>query len=111
MIEAIKHAIPGPKPPLYEIAGEDMNSFFKRIDAWGGWPLAAKSVVLVHGCYEDGKRTVYFSTRAHVRDEWNTSLYTADDYYLWKVSFDRLALVKREAVLGVISQLRREYRA
>lgn len=56
------------------------NDFFRRIDECGGWPHDAKFVVMRHGC-----RSCYFSND-NVRDGWNTTLYSSDDYYWWKLS-------------------------
>lgn len=69
---------------LYWMARDTKNEFFGRIDECGGWPHNAKSVVYKHCCEE--KRPCYFSAGANIRDEWNTSIYSADEYYMWKLS-------------------------
>lgn len=69
---------------LFHIWGEDNETFLKRIDECGGWPYNAKSVVLKHVL--EHERPCYFSTVENVRDEYNTSILTADDYYWWKLS-------------------------
>lgn len=59
------------------------DNFFPKVDTMGGWPIEAKSVVMKHGF---SPFDCYFSKNEYVRDEWNTTLFTADDYYLWKLS-------------------------
>lgn len=53
-----------------------------QIDAAGGWPAEAKSLVMRHGT----ERDCYFTTKANVRDEWNTTVMTADEYHFAKLS-------------------------
>lgn len=72
--------------------------FFEKIDKFGGWPLKAKSVVMKHGT----ERDCYFSELEDVRDEWNTSVCTADDYYRWKLSPKAVEEIKKEGRLEVI---------
>lgn len=84
------------KPKTLFIDSRDsMSDFFTRIDEYGGWPPEAKSVCSVHGFtpYE-----CYFSKAEYVRDEMNSSRYTADDYYLWKLSEKALERVRQEGV-------------
>jgi len=79
---------------LYHIFHDTKETFFKRIDEFGGWPHNAKSVVLKHCCEE--KRPCYFCTLKSVRNEWNTSIYTDDDYYWWKISSEKKLEIEKE---------------
>lgn len=69
---------------LFHCFWDTKEAFFARIDECGGWPHNAKSVVLKHVC--ESNRPCYFSLKEDVRDEWNTSIFTSDDYYWWKIS-------------------------
>lgn len=81
---------------------ESEDEFFKKIDALGGWPIQAKSVVIKHGF---APYDCYFSVVREIRDEWNTSLYTSDDYYLWKLSDEAKAKIRDEERRKLIRQL------
>lgn len=70
---------------LFHRWGEPLEDFLKRIDEFGGWPYNAKSVVLKH----NDERSCYFSISEDVRNEYNTSICTSDDYYWWKLSQKR----------------------
>ncbi len=61
--------------------GEGMEELFERIDANGGWPLGKNWITMRH----DSERSCHF-TETERNDGWNTSVYHADDYYLWKIS-------------------------
>lgn len=61
---------------------KDDVRFFRMIDYLGGWPPSANSVVLQH----QTNRACYFSKNTDIRNEWNTSIVTADEYYWWKLS-------------------------
>jgi hypothetical protein len=74
---------PADKPKLKHNFHGSREDFFREIDKHGGWPPAAKSVVLSHASPD---RECYFSVKENIRDEWNTSLATADEYFLWKLS-------------------------
>lgn len=67
--------------PFHNLSARTAD-IISKIDARGGWPLAAGSLVLKHGT----ERECYFSKVASVRDEWNTSIMTADEYYWEKIS-------------------------
>ncbi len=79
---------------LYHVRIENNETFLKRIDECGGWPHNAKSVVSKHVC--EHEIPCYFSTEEDVRDEWNTSILTADDYYWWKISKKKKDLIEQE---------------
>ena len=83
---------------LYWIYGESDDVLFNRIDSLGGWPLNAKSLVYQRGLYNNHQRPCYFSSLLDVRDGWNTSIKTADDYYKWKLSPDAINGIKECAV-------------
>ena len=86
--------------------GETESVFFERIEKLGGWPANAKSVVYRHT--GERERPCYFSTLDNVRDDWNTSIYTSDDYYLWKLSDkakDRLREQGRQEIRCVLRKL------
>ena len=77
---------------LYYCPGDSTETFFKRVDECGGWPHNAKSVGYKHTC--ELERPCYFSVLENVRDEWNTSLYSSDEYYWWKISEDKKTKIK-----------------
>ena len=60
---------------------ESDDSFFKKIDECGGWPVNLKYVSF---CHSD-KRECIFGMES-LRNEWWTTIYSADDYYMWKLS-------------------------
>lgn len=80
--------------------GED--EFFNKIDQLGGWPPYAKSVVMVHGF---SPFNCYFSESREVRDEWNSSVFTSDQYYYWKLSYEAKAKIQDEQRRLLIRQL------
>jgi hypothetical protein len=80
---------------LYWDSREPAAAFFNRIDKLGGWPLEAKYCIVQHGC--DKQRSCYFSTRK-VHDDWNSTIYSSDDYYWWKLS-DHYKKQKRQDLL------------
>lgn len=57
------------------------HDFFQQIDATGGWPLGYQFVGFEH----TDERAAGFSND-HRNTGWWTTLYSADDYYLWKLS-------------------------
>lgn len=73
--------------------------FFQMVDFLGGWPVTAKSVVLQH----NDKRSCYFSSEKDIRDGWNTSIFTSDEYYWWKLS-DAKKNEFRKEICGTIGQ-------
>lgn len=85
------------KEGLYQIWMEPNEVLFARIDECGGWPWNAKSIVMKHtGC--GGPRPCYFSTAENIRNEWNTSVATADEYYFWKLSDKAKEKLKSELI-------------
>ena len=80
------------------------EQFFARIDESGGWPWNAKSVVLKHTGVS-GDRPCYFSQALNIRNEWNTSIYTSDDYYLWKLSPTAISKIKGEERTKIIREI------
>ncbi len=76
---------------LHHVFGEKDDEFFGRIDRLGGWPVAAKWVVLRH----ETARTCWFS-KEWVGTGWNTAIRSADDYYRWKLSPEAISKIKDE---------------
>jgi hypothetical protein len=91
------------KKQLYHLWCEPLENFLKRIDECGGWPYNAKSVVMKHCC--ERERPCYFSLAENVRDEWNTSICSADDYYIWKLSDSAKQKIRDEERKRIIRQL------
>lgn len=74
------------KPKLFHVWMETTDEdLVAQVDARGGWPAKAGSIVMSHTGV-GGERPCYFSARANVRDEWNTTVLTADQYFWLKVS-------------------------
>lgn len=69
---------------LFHVWCENNEDFFQRLDkVCEGWPAKATQVIRRH----DEGRTCYFSTASYeIRNEWNTTIAFADEYYLWKLS-------------------------
>ena len=86
---------------LFHDISFNREDVFQMIDDLGGWPLRAKSFVLRH----QDNRACYFSEITSVRDGWNTSLYTSDDYYRWKLSPAALNEIKNEGKREVINSI------
>ncbi len=87
---------------------KDDEKFLRMIDFLGGWPVNAKSVVLQH----QTNRACYFSADKDVRNGWNTSIVTADEYYWWKLSDTKKDRFRKE-IYGSIGQdfLSRSYKS
>jgi hypothetical protein len=88
---------------LFYLWCEPKDDFFRRVEEYGGWPFNAKWVGTRHGC--EVQRVCTF-TDLEVRDEWYTSIYSADDYYEWKLSPERRQKIKAEARNELIGSLR-----
>lgn len=71
------------KPILYHNWCEPDEAFFKRIDEFGGWPLGMQYVSFYH--MAGGPRPCEFGN-TELRNEWWTTICSADDYYYWKIS-------------------------
>jgi hypothetical protein len=61
------------------------DMFFRRIDETGGWPVGFQYVGFEHTTDRDAG----FSNN-YRNSGWWTTLYSADDYYLWKLSPETL---------------------
>ena len=70
----------------------ERKNFVAAIDAAGGWPLWATHVLFKHG---DEPFDCAFSD-GPLRDEWWTTIMSADDYYWAKVSAEKKAEVRAE---------------
>ena len=68
---------------IYYLGSDTMEEFFTRIDNCGGWPLGRKFLTVRHTTEDE--RPCYFSDES-IRDEWNTTMFSADEYYWWKMS-------------------------
>ena len=68
---------------LFHVWMESDDAFFRRIDECGGWPVGPGFVTMRHCC--ERERPCYFSN-VDSRDEWNTTIHSADEYYWWKIS-------------------------
>jgi hypothetical protein len=75
----------------------------KQIDENGGWPVAAKSLVMMHST--ETRRPCYFSIVEDIRDEWNTSVMTADEYYWMKVSDARKSKFATEEIKKAVKRM------
>lgn len=92
MREGLAHTRPGMKD----------NDFFLAIDATGGWPPGYQFVGFEH----TDERAAGFSND-HRNTGWWTTLYSADDYYLWKLSPEAIARfaegVRRQLVIPAVN--------
>ena len=76
---------------LYHVWPESNDSFFQRIDAFGGWPVGNKYVSFAHS----DKRECKFGND-YLRTGWWTTVADSDEYYLWKLSADAKKKLKAE---------------
>lgn len=79
--------------PFHNLKARE-DDLIAKIDERGGWPPKAKCLVLNHGTTRD----CYFSEADDVRDGWNTSIMTADDYHWAKVSQARKDQFAKEKI-------------
>jgi hypothetical protein len=73
---------------LYRLGTDTQEEFFARIDMMGGWPLGYKFVTQQHTTMTE--RPCYFGNQ-QIRNEMNTTIFSADDYYWWKLTAERKA--------------------
>lgn len=85
-------------PIIHQWLAKDDAYLIEQIDERGGWPVKAKSLVMRHG----DKRDCYFSERESVHDGWNTSVFTADDYYWEKLSDKRKEEFAKERIRNAL---------
>lgn len=76
---------------LYTHQGESMAAFFTKIDSLGGWPVGFPFVGRGHVLESQWPCTFSLKCR---HDEWHTTMYSADDYYEWKLSSARLGTLR-----------------
>jgi hypothetical protein len=76
---------------LTQVWMEPDSDFFERIDSLGGWPTNNEYVSFLH--VAEGPRPCYFGNE-YKRDEYNTTLFSRDDYLWWKLSDKFKAEVK-----------------
>ena len=77
---------------LHCFADESDDDFFRRIDEFGGWPLDMEYVHVKRTI--ENKRPCWFSNKP-IKDEWNTTQYSRDDYCWWKISSDKKKQIQR----------------
>jgi hypothetical protein len=68
---------------LYQEWCEPLTKFFERLDSLGGWPIGFKYATFIHD--NTNRRIVYFGNQ-YLRNGWNTTFCSCDDYYWWKLS-------------------------
>lgn len=78
------------------------DQLMRHIDEQGGWPHNAKSLVMRHGSDD---RECYFCEKENIRDEWNTSILTADKYYMWKLSPEAKKKIRDEVLLELSNKI------
>lgn len=78
---------------LYHTHCESKDSFFRRIDDCGGWPVDKKYIQFYHDI--SSNRPCKFANE-YVRDEWWTTVADSDEYYQWKLSPEAIERIKRE---------------
>jgi len=77
----------------HDYAGLDDSEFFKKIDECGGWPVGFQYVGFEH----TDVRAAGFSNSCH-NTGWWTTLFNADDYYIWKLSPKALQAIVDAAI-------------
>jgi len=87
---------------LYHRWMESNPEFFSRIDACGGWPLGKKYVSFFHDIGIE-RRCEFGDT--HLRNEWWTTIATADEYYWWKISTEYKAVIAAEIRNKFVNQI------
>lgn len=79
---------------------ETNERFFERIDACGGWPVGMRYVSFEHAT----ERLCEFGNE-YLNTGWWTTVASADDYYLWKLSDAAIKKLKFKLRNQLISQL------
>lgn len=70
---------------IYRDPGESIEKVFQRIEDAGGFPDGLPFLTSIHGV---GTRRMMCFTSHAVRDEWNTTIATRDEYLWWLISDD-----------------------
>ncbi len=78
-------------------AGMSDSKFFAHIDETGGWPVGYSFVGFEHSTSRDAG-----FTNENINTGWWTTIASADDYYLWKLSPDALRRIA-EAVRDTLT--------
>jgi hypothetical protein len=81
---------------------DEKEDLFKKIDNIGGFPIGYKYLTMIHGY---SPLSCYFNN-VSLRNEMNTTILTADDYYIWKLSDSGRSKLKREAREELLSEIR-----
>jgi hypothetical protein len=81
-----------------------LDDVIRQIDEIGGWPAAAESIVYKHTT--DWKRECYFSKISNIRDEWNSSFLTRDEYYWYKISKNFKKAKFQKEILNLLMKFR-----
>ena len=87
---------------LKHVYGETQDSFFAKIDSFGGWPVGYKYVSFFHGNWDN--RYCSFTNTFRCNDWW-TTVYTSDDYYFWKLTEEKKLDIFRKNKSIIINQL------
>lgn len=83
MREGLRHTYAGMKDEV----------FFQAIDATGGWPVGYQYVGFEHSDTRDAGFTNLLRN-----DGWWTVVYSADDYYMWKLSPEAVQRIAAAAI-------------
>ena len=82
---------------LYRHGADSREDLFKHIDSLGGWPLSKQFVVMKH--VVEALHPCYFSNNP-IRDDYNTTLYSRDEYLWWKMSENGKLNIRKEHFQG-----------
>ena len=95
---------------LHHVWTESDDSFFQRVDDFGGWPLGKKYVSFHHS----DERHCEFGDH-YLRTGWWTTVATADDYYWWKISAEKKKKlykeVRRKFATHIVDEVGRQERS
>ncbi len=89
---------------LYHTSGDSLDTFFSRVDKFGGWPLAANFV----GFHHSDERECSF-VKENISNGWFTVMYDKDDYYIWKLSIRAKENIRNHAIKGFINRIQYSY--
>lgn len=76
------------------------DDFFDLVDRTGGWPVGYQYVGIEHT-----KQRAAIFTNNRTNTEWWSLLYTADDYYMWKLSPEAIERIAASAIAKVAESL------
>jgi len=76
---------------VYDNLSDKPQDFFERVEKAGGWPIGYKYASFYHSVSNNGRDVMFGNER--LREPYWTTRYDADDYYWWKISGAKKAVI------------------